>query len=150
MRLTKQQFIDQLTPTEMVNILAASRVSPEVEAWIFRFNNLTPEADGTSIDLNDARTISGLHAMEAGGLLGDGRANEILNAQPLEVEQTILEGTANVYEIDGAFMVCSPGEASPAEYSRVWNIPAFLIPAIAAGARVQNTDGKLELTVRFE
>lgn len=64
MRLTKQQFIDRFTPVEMASILAAAKASVEVEAWLFRFQNLTPDPDGTSVDTADARTIAGLQALE--------------------------------------------------------------------------------------
>lgn len=79
MRLTKQQFLDRFKPSEMSGILAAAKVSTDVEAWLFRFNNLTPDPDGTSVDLNDARTIAGLHSLESAGLLDPGRAVEILS-----------------------------------------------------------------------
>lgn len=69
MRLTKQQFIDRFKPEEMAALLAAAKMSVAVEAWLFRFNSLTPDADGTSVDLTDPRTIGGLHAFEMGGLI---------------------------------------------------------------------------------
>lgn len=81
MRLTKQQFLDRLTPAEVAGMLAAAKVAVSVEAWLFRFNNLTPDPDGTSIDLQDPRTIAGLQSMEDGGLLAPGRAVEILSTQ---------------------------------------------------------------------
>jgi len=78
-RLTKQEFIDRFLPAEMLGLLGAAKQSPAVEAWLFRFNNLTPDPDGTSVDLDDPRTIAGLQALEAGGLIGEGRANAILS-----------------------------------------------------------------------
>lgn len=87
MRVTKQEFIDRMTPAEMAGILSAAKVSVAIEAWLFRFNNLTPEADGTSIDLRDPRTIAGANNLESIGLLGPGRAAEILSAGALEFPQ---------------------------------------------------------------
>lgn len=78
MRLTKQEFIDKFTPEEMVGILTAAKQSVAVEAWLFRFNSVTPDVDGTSIDLSDERTIAGLFALEQANILSPGRANEIL------------------------------------------------------------------------
>lgn len=78
MRLTKQQFLDRFTPAEMQAVLGAARVSVAVEAWLFRFNSVTPDADGSSIDTEDRRTIAGLQSLEAASLLGPGRAAEIL------------------------------------------------------------------------
>jgi len=77
-RITKQEFIDRFTQGEMDGILATAKTVVAVEAWLFRFNSVTPDADGTSIDLNDQRTIAGVHGLEAGGLIAAGRAAEIL------------------------------------------------------------------------
>lgn len=154
MRRTKQEFIDLLTPTEMVNILSASKESPEVEAWIFRFNNLTADSDGTSIDLTDARTVGGLHLMEQAGLIGPGRAIEILNTQPLNAieptpEETIPEGVLRVYKIGSSFMTLSAGEVDPETFDDRWEVPAYLTSCIYEGARMVEVDGKLEITLRF-
>ena len=78
MRLTKQQFIDRFSQGEMQGILTAAKVSTAVESWLFRFNNLTPDLDGTSVDLSDPRTVTGLYSLEEAGILGEGRASEIL------------------------------------------------------------------------
>ena len=77
-RISKQQFIDRFTPVEMSTILDAAKVNVAVEAWLFRFNSVTPDADGTSIDLDDARTIESTIGLEQAGLIGAGRAAEIL------------------------------------------------------------------------
>ena len=78
-RLTKLQFIDRLG-ADYIAILTAAKQSVEIEAWLKRFEFATPDADGTSIDLADPRTIYGLNALEAAGILAAGRAAEILNA----------------------------------------------------------------------
>lgn len=78
-RVTKQEFLDRLSPSELVALLTAARQSVEVEAWLFKFNSVTPDADGTSIDLRDARTISGVNALAAAGLLAPHRPTEILS-----------------------------------------------------------------------
>lgn len=78
-RVTKQQFIDRLGD-DFDRILEASKVSIGVEKWLFRFNALTPDPDGTSIDLDDPRTIEGVQTLELAGLIAPGRAEEILNA----------------------------------------------------------------------
>lgn len=81
MRLTKQQFIDRFEPEEMAGILAITKTNVAVEAWLFRFNNLTPDSDGTSVDTKDPRTIAGLQSLENAGLLSTGRTQEILSEQ---------------------------------------------------------------------
>lgn len=77
-RLSKLQFVNRFTDAEFVGILAAAKVSPEIEAWYAKFQMATPEMDGTSIDLDDPRTVAGINAFEAVGLIGVGRAAEIL------------------------------------------------------------------------
>jgi hypothetical protein len=79
-RLSKLEFVDLLTDTEYVTILAAAKESVQIEAWIRKMELATPEADGTSIDMDDPRTQGGVQALELIGLLGNGRAEEILRA----------------------------------------------------------------------
>lgn len=78
-RITKQDFLDRLGD-DFDTILAASKADLNVEKWLFRFNAVTPEADGTSIDLDDPRTVLGVQLLEQAGLIAPGRAAEILNA----------------------------------------------------------------------
>jgi hypothetical protein len=70
--LTQTQYMNRFTQAELEAIYAAEAVSVAVRVWIKRF-----EAAPT-IDLDTANTIAGLQAMEAAGLIGAGRANEIL------------------------------------------------------------------------
>lgn len=77
-RVTKLDFINKFTDQEYVNILGATKQSLIVEAWWKKFELSTPNLDGTSVDLDDARTIAGIQGLEAMGLIGEGRAAEIL------------------------------------------------------------------------
>jgi hypothetical protein len=77
-RLSKLEFIDLLADAEYVTILAAAKESVQIEAWIRKMELATPDQDGTSIDLDDPRTQGGVQALELIGLLGAGRAEEIL------------------------------------------------------------------------
>jgi hypothetical protein len=72
------EFIDLLTDTEYATILGAARESVAIEAWIKKLELATPNDDGTSIDLDDPRTQGGVQALGLIGLLGDGRAEEIM------------------------------------------------------------------------
>lgn len=72
MELTKQEFIDRFTHAEFLGILTAAKTDVEVEAWMFRFNNLV-----STIDTTDQRTISGLSLLVTEGLLTQARADEI-------------------------------------------------------------------------
>ena len=77
-RLSKLEYMNRFTDTELAGIYAAAKTVVAVEVWLAKFNATTPEPDGTSIDLDDPRTIEGLQGMEVAGLLGAGRAAEIL------------------------------------------------------------------------
>lgn len=77
-RLTKLQFIQRFTDAEFASVLAASHQDVQIEAWYEQFRLATPDADGTSVDLDDQRTQGGVMALEAFRLIGPGRAAEIL------------------------------------------------------------------------
>lgn len=72
MELTKQEFIDRFTQTEVLAILTQAKTDVQIEMWLFRFNNVTDLID--SIDL---RTVSGLNLLEAKGILTEQRVEEI-------------------------------------------------------------------------
>ena len=77
-RVTKLDYMQRFTDAEMAGIYSAAKSSIAVEVWLAKFNATTPEPDGTSMDLDDPRTIGGLQALEAAGLIGVGRAAEML------------------------------------------------------------------------
>ena len=77
-RLTKLAFVALIGEDAFKAVLAAAKVNVDIEAFVKLIDWATPEADGTSIDLDDPRTISGLYALEAAGLIAPGRAQEIL------------------------------------------------------------------------
>ena len=76
-RLTKLEFV-ALLGNDFTSILAAAKSSIEVEAFVMLVTLATPDPDGTSIDLDDPR-MQALHQLEIAGVLGAGRAQEILN-----------------------------------------------------------------------
>lgn len=82
-RLTKLQFIDRLGDDAHKAILQMAKVSVDVEAFVQRFEMATPEQDGTSVDLNDPRTVAGVTAigaaLRAQGVVGANWASEVLN-----------------------------------------------------------------------
>ena len=77
-RLTKLQFVGLLGDS-FAGILAAAKVSVDVEMFVKMLDWATPDADGTSVDLDDPRVIDGLMRLEASELLPVGKAQEILN-----------------------------------------------------------------------
>lgn len=78
-RLTKLGFVGRLG-TDFPVILAASKVDVGVEMFVRMLDWATPDPDGTSVDLDDPRVIYALNQLEAGGVIGAGRAAEILGA----------------------------------------------------------------------
>ena len=72
--------MNRFADEELAGLYAAAQVAPAVMVWLKKFEATTPDADGTSIDLDDPRTIAGLQALEGAGLLAAGRAQEILSA----------------------------------------------------------------------
>lgn len=77
-RLTKLEFFDRFFDSELVNVYTAAETSAEVRVWLDKLKMATPDSDGTSINLDDPRTVGGVNAMEFGGLIGVGRAAVIL------------------------------------------------------------------------
>lgn len=77
-RLTKLQFIGRLGDN-FDTLFAASKTVLEVEKFMKMLDWATPDADGTSVDLDDPRVADALTAFEQAGLIAAGRAQEILN-----------------------------------------------------------------------
>lgn len=77
-RLTKRQYMNLFTDTELAAIYSAAKAVVQIEVWLAKFNAATPDPDGTSIDLDNPETLAGLQALEGAGLIGPGRAAEIL------------------------------------------------------------------------
>lgn len=77
-RLTKLDYMNRFNDDELAAIYAAAKAVPAIEVWLAKFNAATPGADGTAIDLDDPRTVAGVQALEGAGLIGAGRAAEIL------------------------------------------------------------------------
>lgn len=63
-RLTKLEFIGRMGEQVFIAILGMAQQSVEMAAWVEMVRMTTPEPDGTSIDLDDPRTVAGLNAIE--------------------------------------------------------------------------------------
>lgn len=72
-KISKLEYMELFTDNEMVSIFAAAKTSPLVEIWLEKFRL------SEFIDLADPRNVDGLQALESAGILGQGRAAEILN-----------------------------------------------------------------------
>ena len=70
--ITKLDYMNRFTDTELANIYTAAKLNVSVEVWLEKFKL------ASDINLDDPRTIAGLQSMEAAGLLAAGRATEIL------------------------------------------------------------------------
>ena len=75
-RITKLDFVIRLGD-DYITLLSASKQSVEVEAFMKMLDWATPDPDGTSIDLDDARLTGALGRLEQSGLIAAGRATEI-------------------------------------------------------------------------
>jgi hypothetical protein len=75
-RLTKLAFIGRIG-TEFAGILPAAKTNVQVELFVKMLDWATPDPDGTSVDLDDPRVVEALTTLEAAGILGAGRAQEI-------------------------------------------------------------------------
>jgi hypothetical protein len=62
-RVSKLAFQELLGDTLYLQIKAAAQTMPAVGLWLDKFNMLSTEADGTSVDLEDPRTRAGLEAL---------------------------------------------------------------------------------------
>lgn len=78
--VTKIAMITRFTDPEFVGILTAAKTDPEVEGWYARFSA------ATTINLDDARTVSGVDMLYIKSLLTETRATAILTdpVQPAE------------------------------------------------------------------
>lgn len=86
-RISKLSFINRFTDVESASIITISKTVIEIETWLFKLNMTTPEPDGTSIDLDDPRTVAGvtaiLYTLEQAGAIAAGtyqtRVEQILS-----------------------------------------------------------------------
>lgn len=63
-RLTKLELIGRMGEAVFVAIIGMAQQSTEMAAWVEMVRMTTPDPDGTSIDLDDPRTVAGLNAIE--------------------------------------------------------------------------------------
>lgn len=70
--LTKLEYMNRFTDTELAGIYTAAKSVIQIEVWLDKFK-LAGE-----INLDDPVTIAGVQALEAAGLLTAGRSAEIL------------------------------------------------------------------------
>ena len=76
-RVTKLEFVGRLGD-DYIQLLVAAKSNAAIEAFMKMIDWATPEADGTSLDLSDARIIVALAQLEQAGAIGTGRAAEIV------------------------------------------------------------------------
>lgn len=71
------EFRSKFTTTEKVAIYTAADSNVLIKIWLDDLNAV----QNNVVDLSDARTIEGVQGLEAAGLIGTGRAAEILQWQ---------------------------------------------------------------------
>lgn len=90
--ITKIAFRSRFTSTEKEDLQMAAVINPsdtaqqrrqasKVQSWLEDIRN------ATYIDLTDTRVVTGVNAMETVGIIGTGRAAEILSLEILEEER---------------------------------------------------------------
>ena len=72
MPISRLDFRNRFTDVEKHNIYAAAKVSVDIQIYLDEI------AIAEDVDLTNARTVAGVHALEAAGLISAGRADEIL------------------------------------------------------------------------
>lgn len=70
--ITKLDYMNRFTDVELATIYTIAKTNVAVEIWLEKFKL------ATEINLDDPRTIGGVNALEQYGLIGVGRAMEIL------------------------------------------------------------------------
>lgn len=70
--ITKLDYMNRFHDAELVAIYSAAKTVIQIEVWLEKFKV------SEQIMLDDPRTASGLRALEQYGLIGAGRADEIL------------------------------------------------------------------------
>jgi len=70
--ISKLEFMERFTDEELAAIYAAAKTDVRVEVWMDKLKL------ASEVDLTDARTRAGVEALEALGLIAQGRAAEIL------------------------------------------------------------------------
>ena len=76
-RLSKLEFIGRFSGS-YVNILNSAKVNTEIEMFVKMLDWATPDADGTSIDLDDPRVVGALQMLEAAGIIPPGTTASVL------------------------------------------------------------------------
>lgn len=71
-RVTRQQFLDRLTPEETAGIIEAAQASSSIAAWILRLEN------AAFVNLDDPACLMAMESLEIAGLIATGRAQEII------------------------------------------------------------------------
>jgi hypothetical protein len=71
--VTKLTYMNRFHDSELAAIYTSAKAVVQVEVWLEKFKL------ATEISLDDPVTVSGLEVMESAGLIGPGRAAEILS-----------------------------------------------------------------------
>lgn len=72
--LTRLQYMSRFADSELAAIYTAAKSVVQIEVWLEKFKL------AEFVDLDDPRTVAGLQGLEGAGLIGPGRAAEILSA----------------------------------------------------------------------
>ena len=93
MIITKLEFLNRFTLTETATILAASDASPAIRVYLFKLQL------AETLDLCNAETMAGVHALEQSGLICAGRALEILKVRKVKILPPFNEAYPDIYDV---------------------------------------------------
>ncbi len=93
MILSKLKYLNRFSNVEIATILSASDLSPELRVYVFKLTSVE------DVDTNDPETVAGLNLLEAAGLLGAGRANQIRVIGYVTINEPFNEAFPDQYEI---------------------------------------------------
>lgn len=70
--ITKLDYMNRFTDEELATIYTIAKTNISIEIWLEKFKL------ASEINLDDPRTINGVNSLEQFGLIGSGRASQIL------------------------------------------------------------------------
>lgn len=95
MILSKLEYVNRFTQSELESVYSAAKTVVAVEVWLDKFRL------AEHVDTEDSRVHAGLYDLEDAGLLQPGRADEILGNQSIATEQPPATAVSGSVVIDG-------------------------------------------------
>ena len=134
---TKLEYLRRFTQAERITIRATAKLVPELDDYM-QLMELSSEVRN-----DDPDVINALEMLEGAGLIGIGRAAEILDV-PASISE-VLPIPATVYLVGSTYVTVPVGGNAPAAFERSWPVSALVAQLIAEGANVRSLGTELEV-----